>query len=499
MKYSLNASEAKKIDNYSIEEMNIPSIVLMERAALSVADFISSKYGTVKNKIRIIAVCGSGNNGADGVCAMRILHEWGYDVAICYVQDMSRSTNEMNIQKSIADKLQIKTVTFDELSAYDVIVDAIFGIGLNREITGNILEVIEKINSLKEDFPDKNIISVDIPSGVSANDGRIFKCAVKADYTITFGYMKNGILLNPGAMYAGEILVRDCGFAQKALNYVKPNTFYYELDDVKKLPKRKADSNKGTYGKVLIIAGSKNMCGAAYFAAKAAYRMGAGLVRILTSSDNREPLKKLIPEAVLTFYDEMSDEDIKEQINWSNCIVMGPGLSTESDSTKLVLSVIDVVKDTDKKIVLDADALNILAKENRVSAVKGSVITPHLGEMSRLTGLSIGEIKDNISEISKDFAAKHKCVCVLKDARTVVSDGEKTYINISGNSGMSTAGSGDVLTGIIVGTFANGMELFDGATLGCYIHGCAGDAASKELGEYAMMADDIANFVSKVI
>jgi NAD(P)H-hydrate epimerase len=497
MKYSLDAAQMKLIDDFSINSIGIPSIVLMERAALAVANQIRERYPDRK----AAAVCGSGNNGADALCCVRILHEWGYDTAVYFAADLSRSTEQLKLQKEIADNLGIKTVTLDELSAYDVIVDGIFGIGLSREITGELKSVIDAVNALKD--AGKIIFSVDVPSGISSQNGAVLGSAVRADYTVTFGYMKNGLLVNPGAAYAGRVVVCDCGFALKALDEVGDLNFYYEKSDIQRLPKRKQDSNKGTYGKVLVIAGSSDMCGAAYFAAKAAYRMGAGLVRILTSKDNREPLKKLIPEAVLSFYDDMGAQDIKKQVDSFDYIVMGPGLSTSERAKQLVIDVLDAVDEKNTvrktKLLLDADALNILAANGLVCRVKGSVITPHMGEMSRLSGCPVDELKADIIGAAKAFAQKYKCICVLKDARSVVSDGRQNYINVSGNSGMSTAGSGDVLTGIIAGAFANGMDTFEGAVLGTYIHGCAGDAAASELGEYFMKADDIAEHIKNVI
>ena len=346
------------------------------------------------------------------------------------------------------------------------------------------------------------MVSVDIPSGVSADNGKVLGIAVKADYTVTFGYLKTGLILYPGSDCAGEVFVAECGFAPLAVEKVDDGKFIYEKEDLKKLPPRKKDSNKGTYGKILVIAGSDNMSGAAYFSAKAAYRCGAGLVRILTTKSNREALQKLLPEAVLGFYDDISLKELEKHIQWADGIVVGPGLSTDEMAAKLLYEVMDCLKDCDrasKKVILDADALNILAKDGRVKEVYGCVITPHLGEMSRLIRKEIKDIKENIIEEAKIFAKAFGCVCVLKDARTIVSDGEKVYVNVSGNSGMATAGSGDVLTGIIAGMFANGMDVFGGAVLGTYIHGCAGDAARAELGEYFMKADDIADFIKNVI
>lgn len=494
MKYLLDGDQMKEIDRFSIKEAGIPSVVLMERAALAVCEEVR-KHFDPDNKV--LCVCGNGNNGADAAACARILAGWNHEAAVCLVGDMEKATEEMKLQMKINENLGIKTVTLDRVSDYDVIIDGIFGIGLSREVTGKYADVIRSMNEAAG-----SRVSVDIPSGISAANGRVLGCAVKADYTVTFGYLKTGLVLYPGNEYAGKITVSDCGFAPAAIEHVGQKKFIYEPEDIGRLPQRKRDSNKGTYGKILVIAGSKNMCGAAYFSAKAAYRCGAGLVRILTSVDNREALLKLLPEAVLSFYDDMGRETLKEQITWADTIVAGPGLSTDEKAAKLLYDVLEIFEESKqekKKVLLDADALNILSRDNRQDKVRGCVITPHLGEMSRLTHKEIPDIKENIMKEAEEFARHYGCVCVLKDARTVVSDGQQVYVNMSGNSGMATAGSGDVLTGIIAGMYANGMELFEGAALGVYIHGCAGDAAKERLGEYFMKADDIADNIKNVI
>ncbi|MDD6570914.1 MAG: NAD(P)H-hydrate dehydratase [Thermoflexaceae bacterium] len=494
MKYLLDRDQMKEIDRFSIRETKIPSVVLMERAALAVCEKVNKLFDT---KSRVLCVCGNGNNGADAAACARILAGMEFDTAVCFVGSMEKTTEEMKLQMQINEKIGIKTVTLDKIPDYDVIIDGIFGIGLSREVTGAYGEAIRCIN----EAPGKKI-SVDIPSGINASDGKVLGNAVKADYTVTFGYLKTGLILYPGNEYAGEIVVSDCGFAPAAIEHVGRKKFIYETEDIRRLPVRKQDSNKGTYGKVLVIAGSKNMCGAAYFSAKAAYRCGAGLVRILTAADNREALQKLLPEAVLSFYDDISWENLKEQIAWADTLVIGPGLSTGEKAAGLLYDVLKILEEfgkTTKKVLLDADALNILSRDQAQDKVKGCVITPHLGEMSRLIHKEIPEIKGNIIKEAEEFAERYGCVCVLKDARTIVSDGENIYVNVSGNSGMATAGSGDVLTGIIAGMYANGMEIFEGAALGTYLHGCAGDEAKKRLGEYFMKADDIADNIKNVI
>ncbi|MCM1467713.1 MAG: NAD(P)H-hydrate dehydratase, partial [Alistipes sp.] len=288
-------------------------------------------------------------------------------------------------------------------------------------------------------------------------------------------------------------------FVQKAVERIPDKKFIYDREDLKRLPKRTADSNKGTYGNVLVFAGSDNMSGAAYFSAKAAYRMGAGLVRVMTVKSNKEAIQTLLPEAVLSFYDEVSKEELSEYVGRAAVIVMAPGLSMGKAAGKILYEIFDLLSGSGKKVVLDADALNIIARDKRHELLKGCIITPHLGEMARLTGNTVSKIKERLIAAAKEFSGTYQCVCVLKDARSIVSDGKNVYLNVSGNSGMSTAGSGDVLTGIIGGLLAGGMDPYSGAVLGTYIHGLAGDCAKESLGEYFMKADDIIDFIKNVI
>lgn len=491
MRNVLDAEQMKKVDEYTICKVGIPSMVLMERAALAVCNVIREHFDTDK---RILSVCGMGNNGADAIACARILDGWGYDVAICTIGDDSKATTEWKQQYDIAQKLNLSTVTLDVLSDYDVVVDGIFGIGLCREVGGAYADAIEVINQAKAE-----VIAVDVPSGINATTGAVMNHAIEADFTVTFGYEKTGLLLYPGALHTGKLIVADCGFAVQAFDEVLGVKKALELDDLELLPKRNPDSNKGTYGKVLVLAGSSNMSGAAYFSAKSAYRLGAGLVRILTCKENKEVLQKLLPEAVLCFYDDMTKEDMKEQLQWANVLVAGPGLSTDERASEILYMALDLAKDNVNHILLDADALNILARDGKLEYLCNTTITPHLGEMSRLANEPIAEIKKQIITKATAFAKKWQCTCVLKDSRSIITDGDRIYINTSGNSGMATAGAGDVLTGIIAGVWANGLSGMEGTALGVYIHGLAGDCAKESMGEYFMKADDIADCIKNVI
>lgn len=499
MKYIVNAAKMKAIDQYSIEEIGIPAMVLMEQAAMSVAAVIRN---SIKPSDRILSVCGTGNNGGDGIAAARILSEYGYQVSILLLGDEAKQTVQTRHQLSIAKKLDINIINNGRISEYNVIIDAIFGIGLTKPVSGEWEKVIKDINN-----SPCNVYSVDIPSGVHTDDGKIMNIAVKADTTITFGLNKQGLLLYPGCLFAGEIVVADIGFPNKALTQAGPNTFTYDEADLRRLPVRKSYSNKGTYGKVLVIAGSKNMSGACYLSAKAAYRAGAGLVRVLTAEENRTIIQTSLPEAILTTYDEEKisnqKDSILQAIKWATVIVIGPGIGTSKSADIIFKMVLQYGK---VPVVIDADAINLLSandtyrdEQGKLMVPPNTILTPHLKEMSRLTNQSTTEIAENLINTVLETVNGNNSVIVLKDARTIVSDGNKVYLNLSGNHGLATGGSGDVLSGIIAAFLAQGLDHFQASTLGVYVHGLAGDYVTSEGNSYSLIASDIIEALIRVL
>ena len=314
-----------------------------------------------------------------------------------------------------------------------------------------------------------------------------------ADKTVTFGFKKLGLVLYPGARYAGELVVKDIGLTEIGFEGKLPKVSSHTPEDMEMLPVRQPYSNKGTFGRVLVVAGSTNMSGAAYLSAKAAYRMGVGLVNIYTVEENREILQTQLPEAILTTYDSQNPDlgDLIAKIQEARVIVVGPGMG-RSLSTRIILET--VLKVSEVPLVIDADAVNILAENPDLleDHRQDIILTPHLGEMSRLIKKNTRQISENIIAEAEDFARKKGLNCVLKDTRTVIArrDGQ-VFLNQSGNDGMATAGSGDVLTGIIAGLIAQGLGSMEAASLGVYIHGLAGDRAAEKLGRHALMARDI--------
>lgn len=496
MRILVNSKEMKQIDKDTIEETKIPSMVLMERAALAVAEVIRQRVDAPS----VLCVCGCGNNGADGLAVARILLETQIPTKVLILGKEEAATKEWKQQREILGKLGIPVVTKPCLAEYTVIVDAIFGIGLSRKIEGSYAEWIEKINK-----SGVRVISIDIPSGISADTGEVLSIAVKADITVTFGLLKAGLIFYPGAFYAGEILVKEIGFPKKNIDKVNPMLYTCGKEALSQIPRRMPDSNKGSVGKICILAGSKNMAGAAYLAAKVAYRMGVGLVRIITSEVNREILQVLLPEAVLVTY--QGGQDIKEVLHasfhWADVVAAGPGLGMEKDAFALIEVLSEYAdKNKEKNYVLDADALNILAKKKewmeRFSNC--AIITPHIGEMARFMETDIVSVQQNRVLFARRVAGEYHIICALKDARTIVcgEDG-MCYINTSGNSGMATAGSGDVLCGVIAGCLAMGLPAKKAAEIGVYLHGLAGDRAKDRLGEHGVMAQDIVEELPQVL
>ncbi len=492
MRYLVSSNEMKQLDGYSIETMGIPSLVLMERAALCAVEEIEKRKPSGQ---RILILSGTGNNGADGLAMARMLTLHGHIVRVIVTGNKAHATEEWLTQFSVCKKMQIPIAleipTSEEMkeARYDIVVDAMLGTGLSRDVSGKISDCIDAVNR-----SNAYVVAVDTPSGVSAETGCILGNAVRADLTVTFAYQKLGLALFPGTQYAGECVVRDIGILPQGLEEIIPTAFTLDPEDLADLPERPQDSNKGTFGRVLVVAGSKNMAGAAVLSGKAAYRAGAGLVRIFTPECNRMILQTALPEAILTTYaeDEFSMERMEELCQWANAIVIGPGLGVTPQTTRFLRYILQYGQ---VPTVVDADALNILVQTPDLMELlrEDCILTPHLGEMSRLTDTPVPEIRADAVGFAREYAEENGITLVQKDARTVVafSDGSPSYVNLCGNSGMSTGGSGDVLSGVLGGLLAGGLTPKQAASYGVLLHAAAGDRAAAKKGERAMLAGDI--------
>lgn len=494
MQLWVNAAQMKAADQYTIQKLGVPSLELMEHAAQACVQVLEDEKVDLSH---VCVVCGSGNNGGDGFAIARILQNNRYSVETFCVGNPEHYTEETQEQMHRLQECGGKiTYGMPQEDSYSVVIDAVFGVGLSRKVEGRYRQVIEQMNLMRG-----TKFAVDIPSGLSATTGCILGCAFKADYTVTFQLKKIGLELSQGRTMAGKVIVPNIGISTDSICEDQEIVRTAGKDIYRKmLPDRPEDSNKGTYGRLLVIAGNKGMAGAAYLNAHAAYMTGAGLVRIYTSSDNREILQTLLPEAIVTTYEEYNKEELLSLLTWADSVCIGSGLGMSRLSEKILKTVIEYVK---VPCLIDADGLNLLAENKNYlnqMAERRFVITPHMKEMSRLTGTPVEELKADRIQILKDFISRYRITCVLKDSRTLIASEEKGIrMNLTGNSAMAKAGSGDVLAGVISGWMVQEKEAEDAAELGTYIHGLSGDLAKFEKGVYSVMARDLIEYISKAL
>ncbi|MEG0721250.1 MAG: NAD(P)H-hydrate dehydratase [Lachnospiraceae bacterium] len=491
MKYLLTAAAMKQGDEKTIQKYQMPSMVLMERAALQTIRVMEEKHLDFSHTL---IVCGTGNNGGDGLAIARMLYLKGHRVTTVLLGNEAHCTEETKTQKMILENYGVSVLNTLEKGEYSVIIDAMFGIGLSRAIEGMYRDQIVSLNKMSGVK-----VAVDIPSGISATTGQVLGVAFLADMTVTFACEKMGMVLYPGCCYTGEVSVVDIGIPSAIFQAEMDVAYTYEKTDIGRLlPQRKVQSHKGTYGKVLMIVGSEGMAGAAFLSAKAAYSVGAGLVKIYTPKENNYILQQLLPEAIVVGYEEFCMAQLQELLDWADVMAIGSGMGTGETAESILCYVITHMK---KTCVVDADGLNILAKHlEMLPTVNQFILTPHVKELARLLALETESVVSRRMELVTQFVEKYPVVCVSKDARTFVKKAEeRMFINTTGNSSMAKAGSGDVLTGMITGLSAQGMQPYEAGTLGVYLHGCAGDEAKREKGSYSVSAQDLISAVGTVI
>lgn len=492
MKYLLTGKQMQSADRYTIDEIGIPSMVLMERAALKTVEILEEEKVDFR---KVLVVCGCGNNGGDGYAIARLLHLKGYKVSVYFVGNEEKRSKENRQQKKIADYYCIPVKQKLENEEYSVIIDSIFGTGLCRDIEGEYYHLIEKLNQM-----NGYKVAVDTPSGLQDETGKVMGIAFKADLTVSIAFAKRGQMMESGNPYVGKIQVADIGIYKDAIVKDDILTYCYEFKDFQeRFPKRIENSHKGSYGKILCIAGSKGMSGAALLCAKAAYATGAGLVQIYTHEDNRVIIQKSMPEAIVSTYTEYDEEQLKHLLGWADVVAIGCGLGLSDVSDKLVRNTLEFAK---TPCVVDADAINLIAKDMAIlkNAKQPMILTPHMKEMSRLLSCSVKELQEQKMEWLEKFVNQYPVTCVLKDARTLVGNAnEDTFLNLTGNSAMAKGGSGDVLTGIISGILAQKTEVYESACLGVYLHGMAGDFARNQKGQYSVLAGDIVDSIGEIL
>lgn len=496
--------QMREIDKVAIGSIGIPGIVLMENAAVRVVEEIEASLGAVRGR-NILILAGKGNNGGDALAVARHLFNRGARVSLFITAAKAEITGDAAINLSIVSNMMIPTaelveeVMLDEfkasLSSAELVADGIFGTGFKGSITGFIGDVIDLVNC-----SGKPVISIDIPSGVNGTTGEVSGSCIRASKTVTLVLPKPGLVMHPGCEYTGELVVADIGIPLEVINGSDIQLNLLDEQFVSDLiPQRKSNSNKGDYGKVLIITGSRGMTGAGCLAAGAALRSGSGLVYLGVPKSLTGIYNSTVREAVVLPAEDndrgcIAKESLRyllQQMEGKSAVALGPGLSVNEDISFVVSH---IVENSKVPLVLDADALNAISSDISILArLKAeTVITPHPGEMARLTGLSIADIQKDRLNTARSFAAKWGVITVLKGSRTVVAlpDGT-TYINPTGNAGMATAGMGDVLAGIIASLIAQGLKPGDAAAAGVYIHGLAGDQAALEKGLHGLTAGDV--------
>ena len=496
----LRRQDMQALDRHMIETMKIPSLVLMENAAFGITSAIASRYNT---NTRIVAVCGTGNNGGDGFAAARQLEAKGYVVEVMLVGKAEALRGDAAQNAALFSERIIEiTAEEDAVRALAglsgcVVIDALFGVGLSRDVTGLNAVVIETINA-----SGAYVVACDIPSGIDADTGAVRGVAVRANETVTFQCAKPGHLLFPGRDYTGALTVKEIGvtggFSQGLMS----------LADTITLPRRAAWTHKGSFGRLACVAGSQGFVGAGLLCVSAALRAGAGLVTAGIPASLQDIFAARLPESMTFALDDFSGSLSERCINGLErlmagkmALAAGPGLSTSDGAAAAVRH---LVTHYDFGKVFDADALNILAQDmNVLRCKKGDIVlTPHVKEFSRMCGLTVEQILSDPLTAAQRFAQEYGVTLLLKGATTIITNGTRTVFVTAGSPGMARGGSGDVLTGVIgalmCGGQEGGMTGFDAAVCGAYICGKAGEAAAMALGTLSMTAQDTINHIADV-
>lgn len=498
MHYVLSPKQMRQVDKTSSYDFFIPSIILMEHAGQAVLRQIIKDLPVAS---RIAIIVGNGNNGGDGLALARLLFQKNYRVKVYLITDLENLTADATLNYNILHALNIACQFVDrvqdglveEWQAADLLVDAILGSGCDRELSPFYQEVIRAINQCSS-----LTYSIDIPSGLHGERGMPMGAAVKADKTIVLAAYKSGNLLGQAKVYSGQMQVEDIGIPRPAYEKIEVDLYHLTEEAWTGFPYTNPLANKGTKGKVLIVGGSKHMGGALILACQAAYASGVGLVYAYTTENNYGPLLTKVPEVIINTYSDdrqVEKQEFYEEISDKEAILIGPGLSTSAEAYGLLERVLA----SKLPLVLDADALNLMADHPNLLHLcsqrkEVKILTPHLKEMERLTGLSLQQIQENSLDLARHYARHWNAILVLKNYRTIIAfPNGKCYINTLGNEGMATGGSGDVLAGYLAGLVAGARpEDYDKAVLyGVYKHSLAGDISAGQKGTMAMLAGHI--------
>lgn len=509
--FVLTGSEMARLDRQTIDEVGIPGLVLMENAARGAAQFFRRLYPELTRR-RIVVLAGTGNNAGDGFVLARIFQNDGAKVRVVCLRPPDRLRGDALHNYKILERIGVPILIWDEgkdfseqwrvVEECDAVIDAILGTGLKSEVQGLYRQVIEALNRL-----DVPILAVDIPSGLDATTGKPLGAAVRASATATFGFLKIGHVVSPGEEYVGRLEVVDIGIPNVLPEICGIQRYWLDAGMAAGwIRPRPAGIHKGTAGHVAVLAGSRGKTGAATLICQGAARVGAGLVTLFVPFSLNPILEVKLTEA-MTYPIAETDEqtpssaglpEILEFLRGKQVLAMGPGVSVHPDTKQLVLGLTTTAT---VPMVLDADALSALVGNLKILEKTAApvVMTPHPGEMARLIGGTTSVVQENRLDIAAEFSSRHNVVLVLKGHRTIVAapDG-RLAINSSGNPAMASGGMGDALTGMIAGFLAQGLDPFQAACLGVYIHGAAADRCMRGMGSRGLLASDVLEKVPEV-
>ena len=496
--------EMQDLDRRATEEFGISDDLLMENAGKAVYFVMLQELGIKGNKF--VVFCGSGNNGGDGLVVARKIYSNGGEVKVFLLDDETKFRGAAKKNFEIVSRMHIEMAKVGSINSVmlelldcDVVVDAILGTGLVREVSGIYKDVIQLINESQS-----TIFSVDIPSGINGDNGEVMGVAVKADYTITFGLPKVGNILHPGYEYCGKLYVSHISFPPDLYN---SQAIKIAINNPIVLPERARDTHKGNYGKILFIAGSSSYFGAPYFSALSFLKAGGGLSYLATPKSISPFIASKGSEIVFVPQRETpsgsialeNKNELLEFCQGVDMVVLGPGLSLNGETQELVR---ELTSKINKPLLIDGDGITAIAEDSGKIKKRQAptILTPHLGEMSRITGMEIGEINKNRIDILQHTTSKLNAIIILKGAHSLIGYPDGTvFINVTGNSGMATAGSGDVLTGTIAAMYGLGLALDDAVRMGVFIHGFSGDIAAVDKGEDGITAQDILDYLPETV
>ncbi len=507
--YIVTASEMQQMDRETIESFGLPGRVLMENAGRGVVDVLIKAFPAITTSgqnQRIGIVAGRGNNGGDGFVIARYLSGLGASVSVYLVSERAAVKGDAAANLKLLDLLKVPVVEITDLHSltqhhtamrgHHIWVDALLGTGLNAEVKGLYRAVIDFLNGLS-----RPVIAVDMPSGLNADTGMMCGACIQAHTTVTFGFPKIGHILYPGAGFTGRLEIIDIGIPPHIVEAIGPRHHILTAEAVTRSFSRRAPtSHKGTAGHVLVVGGSTGKAGAVIMSGIGALRTGAGLVTLAIPKSLNAIVQSQVPEIMTApldgqhegILDDSLCDSIREQLQGKKCLAMGPGMGASIETRKLVL---EILREISIPVVLDADGLNCISDSLDVlhSLKAPAVLTPHPGEMSRLTGQSVSDIQADRIGTARRFSQTHHVHLILKGARTIIAHPDGTvYINLTANPGLAAGGMGDVLTGVIAGLLAQGMGPEAASHAGVYLHGKAADALCEFQGPFGFLASEVA-------